>query len=368
MKYLFFDIECADGGKATICSFGYVIADMNFNIIEKKDIIMNPEAEFCVAGRANRPDVAFAYPKEVFEESPCFPAFYEKIKSLVENEEFYIIGHSIHNDVRYLKKTCKKYKLKQFTYKFFDTQRMYSELFDNKRQISLENALLSLNINDNFISHRSDEDARATMLLLKALLKKANMPFEEYKNSTNHCSGKVENGRYSWDYTPPKKIKQAHGGNEQNEKENTMRRGEENWIIFIRYLDYGQSVGEKSNKLIGKKVTASKNYEIEHFKEMINLVGMIKAAGGEYVLKASESDVFVTFDMVDEEGNIRCCSRYDYVKKEIEKGKNIEIITLDDLLKIFGTNIEALEEMPPVNVEYLLDDKYLKNNQVREIC
>ena len=27
MKYLFFDIECADGGKATICSFGYVIAD-----------------------------------------------------------------------------------------------------------------------------------------------------------------------------------------------------------------------------------------------------------------------------------------------------------------------------------------------------
>ena len=33
MKYLFFDIECADGGKATICSFGYVIADMDFKII-----------------------------------------------------------------------------------------------------------------------------------------------------------------------------------------------------------------------------------------------------------------------------------------------------------------------------------------------
>ena len=29
MKYLFFDIECADGGKATICSFEYVIADEN---------------------------------------------------------------------------------------------------------------------------------------------------------------------------------------------------------------------------------------------------------------------------------------------------------------------------------------------------
>ncbi len=368
MKYLFFDIECADGGKATICSFGYVIADMNFNIIEKKDIIINPEAEFCVTGRKNRPDVGFAYPEEYFLQAQNFAHFHEEIKNLVENEEFYIVGHSIFNDVRFLKKTCKKYKLKQFTYKFFDTQRMYSELFEDRKQISLENALISLGVFDEFESHKSDEDARATMLLLKALLEKANMSFEEYKNSTNHCSGKVENGRYSWDYTPPKKIEQARREKNGLTKDNIICRGKENWIIFIRYLDYGHSVGEKSNKLIGKKVTVSKNYEVEHFKEMINLVGMIKAAGGEYVLKASESDIFVTFDTVDEEGNLRYCSRYDHVKKEIEKGKNIEIVTLDDLLKILGTNIEALEEMPLVNVEYLLDDKYSKNNQVREIC
>ena len=37
MKYLFFDIECADGGKGTICSLGYVIADMDFKIIKRED-------------------------------------------------------------------------------------------------------------------------------------------------------------------------------------------------------------------------------------------------------------------------------------------------------------------------------------------
>ena len=39
MKYLFFDIECADGGKATICSFGYVITDENFKILRREDKI-----------------------------------------------------------------------------------------------------------------------------------------------------------------------------------------------------------------------------------------------------------------------------------------------------------------------------------------
>lgn len=34
MKYLFFDIECCDGNH--MCSFGYVIVNNNFEILEKK--------------------------------------------------------------------------------------------------------------------------------------------------------------------------------------------------------------------------------------------------------------------------------------------------------------------------------------------
>ena len=37
MRYLFFDIECSEG--RSICSFGYVLTDCVFNIIEKKDIL-----------------------------------------------------------------------------------------------------------------------------------------------------------------------------------------------------------------------------------------------------------------------------------------------------------------------------------------
>ena len=37
MNYLYFDIECCDGKH--ICSFGYVITDENFNILEKKILL-----------------------------------------------------------------------------------------------------------------------------------------------------------------------------------------------------------------------------------------------------------------------------------------------------------------------------------------
>ena len=45
MNFLFFDIECANcfGGVGKIFSFGYVLTDEHFNILERDDILMNPD-------------------------------------------------------------------------------------------------------------------------------------------------------------------------------------------------------------------------------------------------------------------------------------------------------------------------------------
>ncbi len=361
MKYLFFDIECADGGKATICSFGYVIADMDFKIIKREDIIINPEGRFFLTGRAGRPDVELAYPIERFKKAPTFPTFYNKIKALVENEEYYIVGHSIGDDVTYLNKVCARYDLEPFKFSYFDAQRMYRELSGEKRQKSLEDALLSLGVEDKFRSHQSVEDARATMLLLKALLVKANTTFEEF-TSREKCTGKTSEGKSAWDFMPPEREQKRLRENKmKGEKgDNVMLKGRRNHTLFLRYLDCGEAIGEQSDKLLGKKVTISMNYETEHFKEMIILAGMIKAAGGEYVLMASRADVFATFEATDEEGNKRRCSRGEYVQAQVETGKEIEIISLEDLLSLLGTSFEALEASREIDVEYLLDDKYSK--------
>ena len=93
---------------------------------------------------------------------------------------------------------------------------------------------------------------------------------------------------------------------------------------------------------------------------MLILAGMIKAAGGEYVLKASSVDIFATFASVDEEGNLRRCSRGEYVKAEIENGRSIEVITLNELLERLDTTLEDLENAEPIDVDFLADDKYKK--------
>jgi len=360
MKYLFFDIECADGGKATVCSFGYVIADMEFNIIKREDIVINPEGRFNLTGREGRPDLQLAYPIATFKRAPNFKHFYNKIKALVENEEYYVVGHSVYDDATYLSKACARYKLEPLSFQYFDTQRMYREIVGDKHSISLENALLAFDLNEKVRYHQSVEDARATMLLLKALLEKSNMSFENYRASTDRCTGKTEHGQASWDYTPPMSASRRlrERGFKGEKGDNVMLRGRRNHTLFLRYLDFGDPIGEKSDKLAGKKVSISMNYETEHFKEMIRLAGLVKAAGGEYVLKASSVDIFATFDYLDEDGNLRRCSRGEYVRDEIQKGRNIEVITLDGLLELLGTSREEIEAAESIDIEYLADNKY----------
>ena len=360
MKYLFFDIECADGGKATICSFGYVIADENFKILRREDIVINPQGRFYLTGRAGRPDVHLAYPEATFKRAPTFDKFYNKIKALVENKEYYVVGHSIGDDVTYLNKACARYKLEPFCFSYFDTQRMYRELTGDKKSISLENALAAFEIDEKFRYHQSVEDARATMFLLKALLAKANASFEDYWTSTDRCTGKTENGKSEWDYTPPmtegRHLREC--GLRGEKGDNVMLRGRKNHTLFLRYLDFGEAIGEKNNKLAGKKISISMNYETEHFKDMVRLAGLIKAAGGEYVLKASSVDIFATFECLDEDGNPRRCSRGEYVRDETENGRDIQIITLDELLKLIGTSLEELKNAEPIDVEYLAANRY----------
>ena len=105
----------------------------------------------------------------------------------------------------------------------------------------------------------------------------------------------------------------------------------------------------------------SLNYEMYHFKEMIHLVQMVADAGGTYVLKASQADLFATVDgVMDADGNLRDCTRLKYVLESNANGGTTEIITLDELLSLLGTTRDELETSEPINVEYLMDEQYSK--------
>ena len=63
-------------------------------------------------------------------------------------------------------------------------------------------------------------------------------------------------------------------------------------------------------------------------------------------MRASDNDIFVTYDERDDEGNIRHCSRLKHVNDAIAEGKNIKIISFDELLKILNVTEEELNTMP----------------------
>lgn len=52
------------------------------------------------------------------------------------------------------------------------------------------------------------------------------------------------------------------------------------------------------------------------------------------------------------------CNRLKYALEANQNGAQIEIITLDVLLGLLGTTREELEAAEPMDVTYLLDEKY----------
>ena len=81
MRILSYDIESTTGSHcdASMCTFGYCIADEKFNIIEQKDIVMRPYT------KRYEPRIKLHYDKAYIKAQPQFPTFYNKIKSLFNN-------------------------------------------------------------------------------------------------------------------------------------------------------------------------------------------------------------------------------------------------------------------------------------------
>ena len=134
MKYLCFDIESCDGGRGgSLCSFGYCIADENFNIIESDDILVNPKKAF--NKRLFGSVIKLAYSEEQFRAAPKFPDVYSRIRQLFDNVT--VIGFSVLNDVNYLADAIRAYGLEQIHYEFYDVQLMYGIARKESRSYSL---------------------------------------------------------------------------------------------------------------------------------------------------------------------------------------------------------------------------------------
>ena len=75
-------------------------------------------------------------------------------------------------------------------------------------------------------------------------------------------------------------------------------------------------------------------------------------------------NIFVKYHLI-ENGEERKCSKYEFVKEEIAKGTEIEVLEFEEFLQSLGITEEQLNEMPAEDYEYLMDEKY-KREKMKE--
>ena len=358
MKYLFFDIECANCYQncAKIFSLGYLITDENFNVLEgPEDVLINPRDRFdwYVAKKM------MAYPREIFKDFPPFPDFYERFKAMFEDPETVAIGYAVTNDVHFLHDDCKRYSLAPFAYSFYDVQQLYARQPINNTAKNLEDSLLSwCNIEPENL-HRSDEDAYHTMLIMKAIAEYHGTDLPGLMEMFPDCGGKTENGAIDYAWRKPEgetKKKKRHRSKKKKENDlageeqlpdlsNCMERGSQNAEAFVQFLDVvAPKKTRKPPLLSGHTVTVSLNYQRTHFNEMLYLVQMITNAGGRYTLSTREADTLYTFGNEEED------ARYQIARAMQEDGEEIDIFPLKMLFDTLETSEVRLSRKPKMDL------------------
>ncbi len=366
MKYLFFDLEYATskGGDIKICEFGYVVTNENFVVQERKNLLINPnifryEWDWRVVKKI------LTHKIEEYEKSPIFESYYDDIVKLINSAD-YIFGHTLNGDAKALNCDCQRYGLPSIDFKFYDIKEFYKQYSSTKRDISVTNILNDLEIKGEEGSHDAEIDAVNTMYEFKAMLQKLEMTAEKlieicpsvvdynenYKVLSLEISRLIKEERMTQIY--------------QGTGDNLMLKYSKEFKIFLQFIDNVLPTTKEELTMNGLKVSISLNYEETHYKQMLNIAQLLCNKGAQYILKAGLSDIFVTYDVVNDDGTKKLCSKLKYVKEQIENGANVKIISFNEFLDMLNLTQEQLDNLPMVSFECLYrEDAIIKDRKTK---
>lgn len=316
MKYLFFDIECANcwENKGKICSFGYVIVDENFNLLEKKDIIINPRAKFDYRG-LKIAGIDLPYTEEQYKLAPSFSGYYEEIKALITNKDYIICGHSTSSDAKYLLDECDRYKKLPFDYIYIDTIKLLKLIYDRNKDLSLGVLYEEFYPNHDILAlHKSDDDAFMTMKIAQHISLDKNITLNQVISQNTLAKGEVFKGRIVdkdatiFNYSNSNKIRNS------------------NSKIFDQLKK--EQIVDKNGKFYPKKYCIEHSYENNNFAQMLLIVSRLNKLGARYVSNEAYADIYVEKERKEE--------------NELYLGKNVEVMLLNDFIKQIGLSKQDL--------------------------
>ncbi len=291
MNYLFFDIECSVVSKnaAKICAFGYCLTDEQFHIIEKKDILINPQGGFHLTDRKGEQGLVLPYEYGDFKKYPTFREKADEIYALLQDKNTLVIGHATMNDVKYLNLESKRFSLPSFSFQFADTQFVYMNgINDFSRQFGL--GAIAENLGVDFVAHRAVDDAYATMKIAEAMCRAAGegVTFAQLLEKYRITLGKIDN----YEITPPSSVAFIEYKQEQERKKEERERKK---VEFHNFADREKRRRAKEGKLKNKTICFSHPVELElPLAKRLLTAAFAEAAYLTY--RAEECDLYVCFE------------------------------------------------------------------------
>lgn len=180
MTYLFFDIECANnfGGIGKMCSFGYVLCNEDFSVIETDDILMNPLAPFDWYLFKSGSKCTLSYSREEYQKQPAFSHAYERICTLLSAQERAVVGFGCKNDVITIMGECARYKLDFPNFAYYDIREPLQAHYNTQGGLSAFVQALGIDT-QNLAFHDSRADAWFTMKVTERLCADSKKSFAE---------------------------------------------------------------------------------------------------------------------------------------------------------------------------------------------
>lgn len=314
MNYLFFDIECCDGKH--ICSFGYVIINEKFEILQKGDIVINPQWRFKLGRDGFDPRIHLAYTEETFKKQKSFPYFYNEIKDLLTRPNQILLGHSVTSDLQYLKIACERCdNCPEIKIDVYDTQDFYYQLNNKYKTRSLDNIVKDLNIDiSNLQEHKSCDDAEISMLVTKEICNKLNITIGELLELCD------------------------------NSKRNSDKKELSDRALKRKFSrDLKKIAGKYPERFSWKSICLSDTIKETNYESRIDLIKEIFKNGYNYTCKASECDYFVIGNGYGAR-DLSCDHHIEDDNKAIKK------ITLDELSKMLGVKVNGYGELIDENI------------------
>lgn len=192
-SYLFFDIECANcfDGVGKMCSFGYVLTDADFNVLDTDDVVMNPETEFDWYLFSSKNKCPLAYSKDYFRAQHNFESYYKPIKKLMEASGRKIIGFSSPNDVGFVISACERYNLPLINFVAYDLAVIADSINNQKKGLVDWCEYYKVDISM-LKAHKSQDDAMMNMFLAKKICEEQNLSIEDLLIKNKGCHLSVE--------------------------------------------------------------------------------------------------------------------------------------------------------------------------------